>query len=443
MFLLHINKWLIVFLVLLLSGCASDNVFYYQQANMENLNNQRAPETIKIYIDAFGNIYPNTGYPFKEFTPNTSTSGSLFDQLSHKSSTFCDRNTLTAEDESFELCKAIKSEICYPEDKSCFTNPAWQLAQTKLWLNAGKNIHASAMKQNKSSLLFLIHGFNNNAKESAENLQLLSSEVNSYYKSNEKESPLIIKIFWDGFTGIPVLTKVWGDAQYSGPLVGLNLRQLFRGVQMAYGSEPPKLRIITHSSGAFVVGALLGNPYVALPRLHDGKPQEPEYVHFGLNKEGLSEEYPIPNFPEIRVGMIAAATPTVTFKGNRALDSSMNSGILSANTKLVFTVNANDVVLSKGFGLSGFAGATNSGTDVDQYCKDLDDLESSIGAIETFSYDFAHEDPTFWYFWDKHGVDTYLSHKNAKSFFQNVLGLNTKKASICNAGGPKDDASKS
>ena len=259
--------------------------------------------------------------------------------------------------------------------------------------------------------------------------ELVKKEVTAL--TGEENKPLFVEIYWDGFEGLP-LSGAWSSAQSSGPLVGFNLRQLFKGVQTAYADnnvQLPNVSVFTHSSGAFIIGATLGDPYDALPDLK--KPKSPEYAHFKKYKNGKNNTYPIPDFPQFRVGMIAAATPSETFTHSNKKPSDEETGILSNNTSLIFSINENDFALNKGFGLQNVnaLGASGAGADLALYCDELAYLKE--GQVESYAFNFAHPKSWFLDLWDEHNVKSYLSHDNKKVFLQSLLGMDFTYKNLC------------
>jgi hypothetical protein len=242
-------------------------------------------------------------------------------------------------------------------------------------------------------------------------------------KKKHDRAPLFVEVYWDGFEG-NIVSGAWGKAQASGPLVGFQMRQLFKAIQQSYKANMhslPKLMFITHSSGAFVAASTLGNPCSTLPDLQ--RPPSPEWVEFSENKMGKSEKYPIPEFPEIRLGMMAAATASNTFTGGTGSEKldcdekGKTGGILSENTTLIFTINGKDSALTKYLGLANFDlfGATGAGAEKDLYCNEL----KQVKGRDTKAYDFSDGGVLLW---NSHKAESYLDRANTTIFLEAVLG---------------------
>tara|TARA_R110001599_G_scaffold263053_2_gene463653 strand:- start:18861 stop:20195 length:1335 start_codon:yes stop_codon:yes gene_type:complete len=419
------NLFKFIFLCLVLaifSGCAS-NVVFYDAISKDYSASDYNDDTIKVYIDAFGNIYPED-FGLKAFKYDLVDSGSLYDQLSCKKD-LCGSIDNIKQPNLKSLCDATLTVDC--KDKGNILTPEWKHAQNILWSNKGNSIYKHASKKNRD-LFFLIHGFNNTYGEAKASFEAIKSNVIDI--TGKDSAPLFIEVFWDGFTRNTFGPPPWRKAQASGPLAGFNLRKLFKSIQYNYVTNDhnlPKIMVMTHSSGAFVAGSLFGNPYSALPLLHNDKVKELEWQTFHNNRAG-TEEYPIPSgFPSIHLGMIASATPSNTFEGNKSIDKDKEGGILANNTTLIFSINYKDVILKKGFGVQNIdsLGATGVGSDGHFYCKYL----KVSTKYKSRAYDFS--DGGF-LFWNDHDVESYLGRKNGINFLRDVLGLGHKEKALYN-----------
>lgn len=419
---MNIRKIIILMLCsIFISGCASNVMFY---GNIEkNINlKENNKKSISIYVDAFGSIYPEAE-GIKLFASVPEESGSLYEHFFYNKK-ICTQFLSSKESDIRGLCEAIK-DIKYIDDFK-LPNKNWRNYQTILWQKKGKIIFEEASKKNLD-IIFLIHGFNNIYDKAKNNFSIIKKKIRSLI--DKEKIPLIVEVYWDGFDGLP-LSGAWSKAQSSGPLVGFQMRQLFKSIQDSYKQSNyklPELMFITHSSGAFVAGSILGNPYSVLPNLHEkSKIRSPEYENFFKYRSGNNVKFPIPKFTKIRLGMIAAATPSNTFTGNKNMDSNVEGGILSTDTKLIFTINSKDIGLNKFFRLAdvNLTGATGAGTDKEDFCILLKNLKEQ----ENRAFDFS--DGGF-LFWNGHGVSSYLSRNNTNDFIKEVLGYKTLDYHFC------------
>lgn len=383
-------------------------------------------KVVRLYIDGFGSIYPeNKG--IREFNINTSLGDNkLYTQFVF-SKKVCKKYIKNYSNDISLMCDATK-DISTDSDLDMLKNQKWVNLQTILWDKKAKEIYKQASKENKD-ILFMIHGFNNSYYDANKSFSSIRNKINLI---NKKEQPLFVEVYWNGYVGFPIMTNSWGQAQVSGPLAGFQMRQLFKAIKHEYKVHDrslPNVTIITHSSGAYVAGALLGNPYSVLPYLYDTHKNRsfPEYSEFKKNRDAINNKYPIPNFPKIRLGMIAAATPSNMFTGYYPTDKKIEGGILSENTELIFTINWKDKILKKYLGLESLSiiGATGSGQSEKLYCEEL----YLVKRKPTKAYDLSEGGLIF----NGHGIEDYLARDNINNFFKALFdeNINDDKESIC------------
>lgn len=408
---------------MLLNACSSHNVFFFKTEPDINLYKEN---TIKLYIDAQGDLYPKT-WLNKVYTPKKSISGYIYEQSGRDASKtkLCPDLNPTPENDAYLLCQAVINEPCFKSVKriNCQPNKQWISAQSQLWKNAASDIFIKAENRTNKDLVFLIHGFNSTQDKSIKTFSEMKDEISLA----STKLPLFIEIYWDGFIGSSVINS-WKKAQYSGPLVGFNLRQLFKEIKNNYNNDDklPNIRVLTHSSGAFVAGALFGNPYIVLPCLHHSSKcgDSSKYDTFRQYREG-NNMYPIPDFTDISLAMIAAATPTTTFSGGKTCDKNFDfnakGGILSKNTRLIFTLNPEDEILTKYINLTDHFGATGAGVSKTGYCKNIANLKNKD--FDTYAIEFNNK---------KHGVSYYFKNKKSTNDFINLfLGKKVQDQKLC------------
>ena len=379
------------------SGCSS-SVRFYEFAE-QSLDDPKINK-IRVHIDAFGNIYPHEK-GIASFAQN-GDSHSVLDQF-YSNKKLCETVDRTTSPFIYEHCDELKSNGEY----------GWDRAQQKLWQETGISI---AEKAKNKDIVFLIHGFNTNGQEAIDNFDILKKKIGLAVPSKDI---FYVEIFWDGFQGGPI-TGAWSKAQSSGPLVGFHMRQLFNGMINEYNRSKrnlPQFTILTHSSGAFVAGALLGDPSSALKDLRNPPPISAKYQLFKQHRADKTGRYAVPNIPNIRLAMIAAATPWNTFTGYSKNGERIVDGILSPSTQLIFTLNYKDTALQKYLHLASLnlLGATNAGANSRIYCNRLQTVKN----VKSIAFDFS--DGGF-LIWNSHGVDGYMSRENANDFISAALG---------------------
>ncbi len=393
----YIKAFMLIALLPFLDACSSHVYFFDQEQNQSSI-------PIRVYLDSFGNLYPESGYPIGYMATNPS----IYELTSDYGNGLCQQVVSGSEAEI--LCNSIT-----PSDRFCgggpycFPSNEWRNAQAILWGELAKKTAKKYSSQNNENIVFLIHGFNNNVEESRPMFELVRENI---IATDILNRPLFVEIYWDGSKGGP-LTGAWSSSQFSGPLVGFNLRQLFENLRIAINEnedELPKVKIFTHSSGAFIVGALLGDPTDALPDLQE--PKSADYEFFKENVAGGNERYPIPkDYPSIDVGLIAAATPSTTFtRGPKG------EGIIADNTKLYFSINPDDFALGKGFRLYNYFGATGAGASRELFCMELKKIDKP--GVSTYAYDF---ESGFNFSAKSHQVSYYFKHPSTQRFLQDWL----------------------
>lgn len=391
---LKLRHLLLILPLLLLAGC-SKNVFYYKEAVTQS---QTYPDHYDVYIDAFGHLYPSDDF-LKDVDSEEQEDANLY-KLYESKQVDCD--SAPEKSESSSLCEAR-------------TNlDAWRNTQAIMWKSRADSVFERIKNTNKE-LVVLVHGFNNNHEEITANYELMRNRVQQSAQPTSREF-FFLHVFWDGFKDMP---GAWGLAQSSGPLAGLHLRQFMNYLTDNFennGMDLPDIKFLTHSSGAFVVGAILGNPYYALPRLKKGKHKGESYSNFyNLRKmQDADNRSRIPEFKSIKVGMFAAATPTTTFISKDDIEGQdtfePNAGLLAKNVTLLFSINPNDWALSKVVGLTNLStfGATGSGADKDCFCDYLNKLPNAYGkegvVNRVDAIKFSDPDAAFYDFWDNHSL---------------------------------------
>ena len=406
------------------------NVNFYDRAGWQI----EKGNTIKLHIDNFGNLYPGDG-SFKNYNVKRDIPGGLYNHAVDRRSNLCKQIDPTVEIEGVALCEAVPEEGCDTEKNKCPVTNAWKAQQTKLWLKAANKIYKTAsVGETSKTLVFLIHGYNTD--DASKEYEIAKRRIEDIYR--DKDNLLFIEIHWDGFYGeLADGIRIWGIAQAAGPLVGFQLRQLFNGIIDEFSKKDEltslKVRVVTHSSGAFVIGSTFGNPTAAQPLLQKSNGTDLDWELFQKNVNPTSGKYVIPKMTNLRVGMLAPATPTNTFaayqideKGNIKTDINKALGWLAREAVLIFSVNEHDKVLNKFFLIpSYYIGATTTGADIGFFCSNLDDGLNQLG-VQHYGIDFKQY---WWPRWEDHAFTTYLTQPESKLFFETLLGTEWEKDS--------------
>lgn len=413
----------IVMALLLMSACQAfspKNVVFY-----ENIEHHQS-KYVDVFVDSVGDIYPNAGFPARPVLvgkPGNLT-GSILNQAQHPGTDLCANPNTYKDTEAELLCLSLPQNHCdYLDRNSICTVPhEWISAQQQIWRNRAGEIYKQYKESGADDILFLVHGFNNTFYESSQWYQEeIIDRVNRL-----GYNPLIVRVFWDGFSE-GVISGSWGMAQVSGPLVGFKMRQLFNALHANFAindMQYPDIRVLTHSSGAFVTASTFGNMYTALPMMFDPERRQGRYRELVHYRADMTDAfYKIPDFDDLRIGMIASATATNTFTGvsshSQSTDDEHEAGTLTSNTTLILTINWKDKVLNKYLGLEGvnLLGSTVSGTRRKEYCAFMEPLplqKDNIKAV--YGMDFRSGG-----FRNPHSVQGYFANEERASDFINLL----------------------
>lgn len=368
------------------------------------LTPSNSPDVINIYVDAYGTIYPESGYG--DFDSNTAQK-----TLARYGG---DIAWALREDRS-ELCQKAQGgdveEMCEIEDEG------WQGLQDKYWKKKAKEILAAFKESDKrpNTLVLMVHGFN--VSDPRQQYHGAIDKIKS--RENNAREYIYSQLFWDGTrTEAKRPLAKWKKAQFSGPIVGFELRRLFNAIEdvtREAGSELPEVTVMTHSSGAFVIGATLGNPVSALESLDTSDPKNNRrsdvddfYRSFKANADATTGRWKVPTKFDLTLAMVAPATSSWTFTGfisdekisalpvsyAEAIDGTGKGifdfarGFQIPKARIITTVTSSDVVIGKGILRPEAFGATNLGALESSYCE-LEAWSKNRGlGIEIFGLNF-------------------------------------------------------
>lgn len=196
---------------------------------------------------------------------------------------------------------------CDPD--ACFQK-AWDgLQQSRRKELAGRIVGDAAGRD----IVLIIHGFNNSSDESTAWYEKVEEDI-AQQEARLGRKLFPIRLYWDGLSyGFP--PAVWPEAQFNGPWVGLELRRLLREV---YAAEPEtRVRVMTHSSGAFVITNTLGDASAGSEELahqHDAIRAGVDVGRLYASRAAGQGDYAyLPADANIRVAMLIPAQPLTAF----------------------------------------------------------------------------------------------------------------------------------
>lgn len=195
-------------------------------------------------------------------------------------------------------------------DPNASFEKAWEGVQQFRRKELARRIVADAAG---GDIVLIIHGFNNSPDESTEWYEKIEQDVaQQEVRLGRRLFP--VRVYWDGLS-YRFPPAVWPEAQFNGPWVGLELRRLLREV---YAAEPKtRVRVMTHSSGAFVITNTLGDASAGsedLAHQHDAVRAGVDLGRLYVSRAAGQGDYAyLPADANIRVAMLIPAQPLTAF----------------------------------------------------------------------------------------------------------------------------------
>jgi len=327
-------------------------------------------QVIPLYFDRFGDLYPEQsdwpaaftwyGDPALRFALQGRSPG-IEGELSAISAEF------------------NKSEGDWFATWSKFQDAIWRRKEAAIARQLSLNTNDSSPRM----AIIFVHGFNSDQEDSRKNYETARERLKSLRP--ELREAIYFDIYWDGLKG--GILPPWGKAQYNAPLVGLRLRRLLNAL-------PPEMpvRFLTHSSGGIIAASVIGNATQAFPPRNqkdarDCSESDSPYCSYARLAGARSGPYAVPMRSDLRVGMLAAATPTNSFVDM----ANPEMGALAPNATLIFGMNPRDEAIQKYVGADQISmiGATTMGSggqDFDMFQM----VQSELGGrnIKVFGFNF-------------------------------------------------------
>lgn len=322
-------------------------------------NGTKHPHSTAIFLDRDGSLYPTLGPPVDGKGLENSTGYLLAYYLDDEG-----QRTKLMTDNGIDASMDI--------DKS------WPSLQHKLRMDASQDItkKLNALGPN-ATLVVLIHGFNNTSDESIDSYKAAEDKIES--SGMLTGSHLFLEVYWDGRFG-KSLPLFFVYSQANAKFVGLGLREILSGVAPSH-----PVRILTHSLGAVVATNALWNVTTTMQK----DPARPRDTWFWqqLNQgEGYSYRaacldtvhYRTPAHPNLRLAMIAAATPGETFTDYSQRTPGLR-GQKGVYKRVTLGANQYDEVITRlntGLPILGY---TNLGWDPAIYTSYVDETVNKAG----------------------------------------------------------------
>lgn len=352
---------------LYVSGCASHVKFYDRFEVDEPVNH-----VSNLYLDPYGDLYKSSDASLPNAQGQPDTLRCAFDR---------------------ELCRRT---VRLPQDNL----DVWRAEQDSRWdMSAQRVIDDLKASGGARPIVVLIHGFR--VPDAQKDYGLARDEINA--AMTDGITPYYVHVHWDGrnFNTVGV-ADAWWEAQWSGPQVGFRLRRFLNLIAEKYDRAAvtdatfeggPAVRILTHSSGAFVGAAIVSDTGGSLPCMKDKKFRigsdgvrrnkcGPTYLAYGENRDSrdISNLDSVPQIRDLRMGMLAPATAAVAFTGSTQ-EGWSGAGLLTGpESALIIAYNPKDEIITK-FGLpTGLGGESGLAANPDMICSIVDRFQSPDGA---------------------------------------------------------------
>jgi hypothetical protein len=294
---------------------------------------------LQVYLDRDGSIYPFDGPPINDAVLGRKRTGQGY-LLRYYNNTPADLAAVYA-----------AHSITAPPD----TLEGWPTLQRKLRAEAAIKINGQLDKLGvNSTLIVLIHGFNNTAAEAHASYAEVEKQLIA--TGLPKGAYQVLEVYWDGrHAAIPFFFRY---AQPNAQFAGLALRGIINQI-----SPTHPIRILTHSLGTLVGCNVLWNVVTTMggqgvttvedsnlkfwqtirTRRADSTTQARYYYQQACRD---IMDYSTPTHPDIRLGSIAAAVPGQTYADYLDRTPSLQStdGLYR---RVVISYNPTDKVLNK------------------------------------------------------------------------------------------------
>lgn len=316
------------------SGCSTyRNVVYTQK--------ERSTEQPALFMDRRGDLYP----PASVYVSKWGVMGRRFKEANLEA--YFGRQASRQSSHWQELLHATGVQPTGNFDTD------WNLVQRELVRQAVKKFK----REGATDVLLVVHGFNNDFEKANNWLDAFQANI-----QQTRPGTHVVRLYWDGLsnrTGI----GIWGEAQYNGPYVGQSLRRILNQLDPEI-----KLRIFTHSSGAYVVVNALGNGGASFNDFRHKDWGEQIRARAGQT-EG---EYAIPSkLSDLRVAMLVPAQPTIAFD-RFTQNKQKGAGLGGAIPKrLILGTSAQDSATTKHFVGCDKFGVTCMATQPKSACSEV------------------------------------------------------------------------
>jgi len=347
-----------------------------EKGNLAFIPQANCIKNLKVYLDREGNLYPPSEIHStdKDKFWNPNKHWRITGDTTSKLKVYFDHQP--------EILENVCNQLDIEKD--------FNSLQTHLLQAYTKQINAEVAKGNK--IVFLIHGFNSNQKNSKESFEALKIEL------NKKDNLSVVEMYWDGLS-FSLGVGIWGAAQANSAFVGLGVRKLLNLI-----SSNAEIILLTHSLGASVATQSLFNV-------------SKWSSEFQKEVDEKAKAIPTPPQKDITLAMIAPAIPgknTFDDLGETTYDDTCHIN------KIIVGYNKKDSALKKGIGLvlKKHFGSTSLGCNADNEVEKVKKkLAENFKEIQFHSFDLniGLEDP------ENHSVKGYIEATNFQGFLDETI----------------------
>jgi hypothetical protein len=392
---------------LFLSGCFGGRSVVYGDLIQATKTCPPPGDQITLFVDREGDLYPPSQVVVKSDKMTEDLGGT--DDLALLEPYF--RNSEDPEVWS-SMLRAVDLQPSGDFQKD------WVEVQTRLRRQASADILKLIQRPEQPRIVVLIHGYNNDYWEAATWYDRVSCDIRA-----RDEKTVFLRIHWDGRKeDLPI--TIWSDAQRNGPLTGVGLRAVFRDVV----AENPQrdIAVITHSTGALVAAALLGDSSAPFMKSEDA-----DFLR------RLRDTHSVPDPQRFRLGFLIPAAAVNTF-GNYASGATSNAERRQRRPdRIVLGLNDDDAPTNKYIATCKASGDTCMNTRASKACLRIRDAfgdESVFDYLRIYEFsNSSQQEGRTLLFWEQHGVEAQMLRDRWDGFIEALLGDGTP---------PADDASR-
>jgi hypothetical protein len=379
-------KKTLLFTFLLLCGCSSIGVLYNDFGTLkEQQAYTAANEPIRIYIDRHGDLYPDFRIKPELFL----SEGSILDDVYTKDHT--------------TLLNVFKGEnIRYDTGKTIDENKAvLQLHMDQKYIDLIDK--ASGTK----TIVYLIHGYNNNAERASITFSRLRVALTQMKPEMNFQ---FVEVYWDGLNNgdkIFNTVKIWDNAQFSAARAGLGLRRILNKTKADHSY------VITHSLGAAVITEALFNA----SRFKDSFYVEDS---LGIEIKQLHNNV-LYNSPSSRftVGMLTPAIPGKNVFQDYYQRTVKGKDIKEMTTPYEFIngFNEYDIATTK-WKFSKYVGATTLSCNEEEHEKVRNFFSGNTSIYDRVVFSRSYDKKQ-----TSHAVKDYIENENFPAFISKVFAI--------------------